>query len=116
MDDYCEVTFTGTKGGTYYTACNLVQYISDDNLVNTGSSTIYLYSSPQQSNNSYDIQISAFSYPSYYSGNTRYYITNATNISFNNRAHYYREHDMVEIVLLMCVVAVSFIRMLLPRR
>lgn len=115
MDDFCEVSWEGTQGGTYYVACPLVQYISDE-LVNTGNSTIYFYTSPQQSNNAYALSAAAFSYPRYYSGNNYYYVTNAHDVSFNNLSHYYREHDMVEIVLLTMVVSISFIRTLLHRR
>ena len=116
MDEFCEVTFTGDQGGTYYVACPLVQYISEDGMVNSGNSTIYLYTSPQQSNNSYAISIPAFSYPRYSSGYGTVYITNATNVSFNNRSHYFRESEYVEIILLTLLASISLIRLLLPRR
>ena len=116
MDDFCTVTFTGDQGGTYYVACPLVEYISEDGMVNSGNSTIYLYTSPQQSNNSYALSIPAFSYPRYSNGYNTFYITNASNISFNNRSHYYREFNTVEIVLLTLISAISLIRMILPRR
>lgn len=115
MDDFCEVSWEGTEGGTYYVACPLVEYISDE-LVNTGNSTIYFYTSPQQGNNSYALSASAFSYPRYGNNYNYYYVTDAYNVSFNNRSHYYRESGMVEIVLLTALAAVSFIRLLLPRR
>lgn len=115
MDDYCTVTFTGDQGGTYYVACNLVEYIDDESMVNTGSSTINLYSSPQQSSNSAAISIPAFSYPRYYSGNNYRYITNADNISFNFRSSFHREFDMVEIALLTLISSIHMIRLLIHR-
>lgn len=115
MDDYCEVTFEGDQGGTYYVACSLVEYIADD-MVNTGNSTIYLYTSPQQSNNSYALSISAFSYPRYSSGYNTYYVTNATNVSFNNRSNYYRERQMVDPVFSILISAVLLINLLIHRR
>lgn len=116
MDDFCTVTFTGDQGGTYYVACNLVEYINDESMVNTGSSTISLYSSPQQGTSTVAIQIPAFSYPRYSYNNNYRYITNASNISFNNRAYFERDYGMVEVVLLTMLVSVSFIRLLFPRR
>lgn len=116
MDDECTVTFEGDYGGTYYVACNLVGYIDDESMVNTGSSTINLYSSPQQGTNTTAISIPAFSYPRYGSGMSYTYITNAHNISFNHRANFMREYDLVEIALLTILASVSLIRLLLPRR
>lgn len=112
MDDYCTVTFTGDQGGTYYVACNLVEYIDDVSMVNTGSSTINLYSSPQQGTNTASITIPAFSYPRYGSGTNYRYITNARDISFNNHAYFIREFDLVEIVLLSFMVTFHLIRLL----
>lgn len=116
MDDYCTVSFSGDQGGTYYVACNLVGYIDDESMVNTGSSSISLYSSPQQGVSSVLIQIPAFSYPRYTYNNQYRYITNASNIRFNNRAYFIRDFDMVEIVLLALIGSISFIRLLFPRR
>lgn len=115
MDDYCEVSWEGTQGGTYYVACPLVEYISDE-LVNTGNSTIYFYTSPQQSNNSYALSASAFSYPRYYSGNNYYYVTNAHNVSFNNRSHYYRERELVDPIFSIIISAILLINLLIHRR
>lgn len=115
MDDYCEVSWEGTQGGTYYVACPLVEYISDE-LVNTGNSTIYFYTSPQQSNNSYALSASAFSYPRYYSGNNYYYVTNAYNVSFNNRSHYYRERELVDPIFSIIISAILLINLLIHRR
>ena len=53
MDDFCTVTFTGDQGGTYYVACPLVEYISEDGMVNSGNSTIYLYTSYYSAEDSY---------------------------------------------------------------
>lgn len=115
MDDYCEVTFEGDQGGTYYVACNLVGYIDRESMVNTGSSTINLYSSPQQGSNTAAISIPAFSYPRYTYNNQYRYITNAHNISFNNRASFIRDFDVVEICLLTLLVCVSFIRTMIRK-
>lgn len=115
MDDYCEVTFEGTQGGTYYVAESQVKYINGSNMVNTSNSTIYLYSSPQQGTNTAVISIPAFSYPRYSSGNNYYYITNAHNITFNNRANFVRNFDVVEICLLTLLASLCFIRLLFRR-
>lgn len=115
MDDYCTVTFEGDQGGTYYVACSLVEYIDDESMVNTGNSTINLYSSPQQGSNTNYISIPAFSYPRYYSGNSYHYITNADNISFNFRSHFYRDFDMVEIALLTLISSIHMIRLMIRR-
>ena len=114
MDDECTVTFTGTMGGTYYVACNLVEYI-DEELVNTGSSTIQLYPAIQQGNTQTNITIPALSYPYYTSGTVRYYITNASNVSFNNRANFYRESELAQIMLMATMATVAFIRLLVRR-
>lgn len=115
MDDYCTVTFEGDQGGTYYVAANLVGYIDDESMVNTGNSTIYLYTRPQQGTNEYTISIPAFSYPRYYSGSYYRYITNAHNITFNNRAYFIRDFDVVEVVLLTLLASLSFIRVIFRR-
>lgn len=114
MDEQCTVTFTGTQGGKYYVACNLVEYL-DEKLVNTGSSTIYLYPAIQSSSNQTNITIPALSYPYYTVNNVRNYITNARNVSFNNRAEFYRERNMVEIVLLTIICCFVAIRLLVRR-
>lgn len=114
MDDYCTVTFEGSQGGTYVVACNLVEYIGEG-LVNTSSNTIQLYSAVQQGQQQTNITIPAISYPYYSSGQQRYYITNAHSISFNNRAEYYRERNMVEIVLMCVLAAVMFIQLMVRR-
>lgn len=116
MDDYCTVSFTGDQGGTYYVACSLVGYIDSESMVNTGNTTINLYTQPQQGTNTSNISIPAFSYPRYLSGNSYRYITNASDISFNSRSFYFRDYDVVEIVLLALIASISFIRLLLPRR
>lgn len=108
MDDECTVTFTGTNGGTYYVACNLVEYL-DEQLVNTGSSQIVLYPSIQSGNQQTNITIPALSYPYFSDGYNRVYITNASNVSFNFRSAFYRERSMVSIVLLAVVVSLSLI-------
>ena len=115
MDDYCTVTFEGDQGGTYYVAANLVEFIDDESLVNTGSSTIYLYTSPQSGTNTAAISIPAFSYPRYGSGYDYHYITNAHNITFNNRAYFVRDFDVVEVVLLTLLASLSFIRVIFRR-
>lgn len=112
MDDYCEVTFEGDQGGTYYVACSLVEYIDNESMVNTGNSTINLYTSPQQGYNTNYLSIPAFSYPRYYSGNNYHYVTNAHNISFNNKSNFYRNFDVVEITLLTLLASLAFIRTL----
>lgn len=114
MDDYCTVTFTGTKGGTYYVACSLVEYLNEE-LVNTGSSTIYLYKDILQGSSEDTITIAAGSYPRYGSGYNYYYITNADNVSFNNRAYFYRERGLVDIVLISLLVSINFIRLMVRR-
>ena len=116
MDDYCTVTFTGDQGGTYYLPCTLVEYVSTNGMVNTGSSTINLYTSPNQSNNTAAITIPAFSYPRYSTGYGNTYITNASNISFNNRSYYYRDRGIVEIVLLTLLACLLFIRTIVGGR
>lgn len=114
MDDACEITFEGTRGGTYYVACNLVEYIGEE-LVNTGSSTISLYPDFQQGINQNTITIPALGYPYYTSGTQRYYITDATNISYNFASSFYRERGMVEIVLIGIVATLSLIHRMLGR-
>lgn len=115
MSDACTVTFEGTQGGTYYVACNLVKYLDNEHLFNTGSSTIYLYKNFLSSQSQTGLTIPALSYPYYTSNNVRYYITNANNISFNLTSSIYRELDMVQVVLLALVVAFSFINRILGR-
>lgn len=114
MDDECTVTFEGNRGGTYYVACNLVEYI-DEQLVNTGNSQIVLYPNIQQGVSQNTITIPALSFPYYTNGTTRVYITDAHNVSFNFRSSYYRERQMVNIVLIAVVVSVMLINRLLSR-
>lgn len=112
MNDECTVTFEGTEGGTYYVACPLVKYLNSK-LVNTSNSTIYLYKNIGQGTQSGTISIAPYSYPRYVSNNIYYYITNASNISYNFASSFYREFDVVEIVLLSLIVVISLINRLL---
>lgn len=112
-DSGCQVTFEGTRGGTYYVACNLVEYIDEQNLFNHSNNNIILYPSIQQGNSQDTITIPALSYPYYTSNTYRYYITNASNISFNFKSAFYRERSMVSIVLLALVVTISLINRIL---
>lgn len=111
MFDECEVTFEGSRGGSYYVACNLVPYISE-NLTNTGSSSITLYPSINQGNSQNNITIPAVGYARYTSGTSTIYITNASKVTFNLASQYYRQRDLVEIVLLGLVVTITLIRMI----
>lgn len=115
MNDECTVTFEGTRGGTYYVACNLTKYVNKK-LVNTSNSTIYLYQDIQQGSQSYSITIPSLSYPYYTSGSNRYYITDAHNVSFNKLSSFYREFDVVEVFLLASVVVFCFMARLLNGR
>lgn len=115
MDDECTVTFDGDQGGTYYVPCNVVGYISDDGLYNTSNSSISLYTGIQSGNSTAYITIPAFSYPRYTVNNQYRYITNARNISFNNKANFIRNFDMVETYLLSLLALVSFINLIVRR-
>lgn len=110
-DNVCQITIDGSKPGDYYVPCNQVQYLSS-NLVNTGSSTIYLYDSLDSSNTrSAAITIPALSYPYYISAgsyNTRVYITNITDVRYNLASQFYRlqgfQYQSVSLVLMFLVV------------
>lgn len=105
MDEACTVTFDGSHGGTYIIPCDRVSYINND-LVNTGSSSFNGYLDYSQGNNVNYITFASNSYPSYRgTGVTTQYITNASNVTFNNRAHFYREFD-IACLLVMAVIAV----------
>ena len=98
----CEITFTGTGGGTYIVPADQVKYISKD-MVNTGySGTIYLYpSGTVQSTRQNYIALQPGLYPRLYNANSYNYteIQNASNVSFNVTAQYYRNKDYIEIGL-----------------
>lgn len=113
MNDECTISFDGDEGGTYYVACNLVKYIDKDNLVNTSSNTIYLYKNILQGSTQTTLYIAPYSYPRYSYNNTYRYITNASNISFNRVSSFYREYDLVNIVLLSIILSVTLINRLL---
>lgn len=115
MDDYCEVTFEGDQGGTYYVSESQVKYINGSNMVNTSNSTIYLYKNIQSGSGQYTLSIPAFSYPRYSSNNTYYYITNAHNITFNNRSNFIRNFDVVEVCLLTLLACICFIKLMVRR-
>lgn len=99
----CTVSWDGSASGTYFVPCDQVKFI-DDNLVNTSSETILLYRSVN-GNNSYNsnIVMPALSNPRYYSGNTYYYVTNASNIRYNAISYYYREIDYLYLGLIFFI-------------
>lgn len=114
-DTGCEVTFTGSHGGTYTIPCDRINDIRDD-MVNIGNSTIYLYPSGQAlTDSSYPyISIERGHYPRYYSSNYQQYdyITNAANVRFNFLGNYYREKvfitPMLELLLAFCLIVRLF--------
>ena len=110
----CEITFTGTGGGTYTVPADQVQYISTD-LVNTGSSsTIYLYpvGNPQSTRVNY-IALQPGLYPRYYNQNNYSYteIQNASNVTFNVKAQFYRNKDYIQIGLWFILTFYCIIRL-----
>lgn len=98
FDGACTVTFDGDHEGTYYVACTYVQYI-DDELKNTGSTTITLYPVFRDGTNQNTISISAVSYPQWVptGSSQRTYITNATNVTFNATGNIYRNLPYIEL-------------------
>lgn len=106
MDDACTVTFEGDYGGTYYVPCDYVVNIGS-NLVNTGGSSFRGYKNITAGSASEYITFNVDQYPSYYiSYSNTHYITNAHNVTFNNRAYFYREKDIV-IILLLLILGLS---------
>lgn len=111
MDENCTVTFEGSHSGTYIVPCDRVEYINDS-LVNTGSSSFNGYLDYPTNNTNNYITFPADSYPYYRSsGVTNSYITNASNVTFNNRAHFYREYDIAALLVMAVIAVCSLTRM-----
>lgn len=93
MPDFAEVTIDGSYPGTYLVPVNQVQYLTDE-LLNTSSSTIYLYS---VYGNSYpQIRIAANSNPVYYTQNnySGVDVSGVTSVEFNFTANIYRAQSI----------------------
>lgn len=116
MDDYCQITFTGDHGGTYYVACDQVQNISS-RMFNTGNSSINLYKNIRQGINQEYISIAALSYPVYHpaSGSNTSYITNASVTGFNDRGYYFREYQILDLSLTVTLTILLLINVFLRR-
>lgn len=118
MDDFCTFVLEGDHPGTYYVPCDRLEDITKDGLINTGSSTIYLYTSPRTNSNESYITLRTLYHPYWndsrgtsYSG----YFTNARIVSYNSYANYRREYDLVSFVLLFLVAFSLLIRVFMKR-
>lgn len=116
MDDFCKITFTGDHGGEYYVSCDQVGYITNE-LINSGSSNIYLYPSIRQGNNQEYISIAPQSYALYHpaSGYNNVYITNASVTGFNNRGYYFRDYQFLDLSLCVTLTILLLINVFLRR-
>lgn len=110
----CEITFSGTGGGTYTVPADQVKYISKD-MINTGySGTIYLYPSGSvQSTRQNYIALQPGLYPRYYTSSSYNYteITNAADVTFNVKAQFYRNRDYIEIGLWFIITFYVLVRL-----
>lgn len=104
--DGCTVTWEGDHGGTYYIPCDRVEYLNDE-LINTGSTSFNGYETITSGNDSPYVVFPVNQYPYYYqSYSQRSYITVADNISFNAKSHFYKEFDLV-LIIVVGIVAVG---------
>lgn len=108
--DGCTVSWEGDHGGTYYIPCDRVEYLNDE-LINIGASSFNAYDSVYQGNNYAYITFPVNGYPYYRSSGTNYqYITNASNITFNAKSHFYKEFDLALLIVLAIIAVCSLTR------
>lgn len=106
MDSGCTVTFGGDYGGTYNIPCNAVNSFSDG-LYNNSSNGYTIYTNINHGGTS--LTCNSMSYPSYRSGQYTYYIQ-PENVTFNDRAMFYRQTQFFEPVIMFCLLAICILR------
>lgn len=94
MDGYCEISFDGTGGGTYYVPCDRVGDLNEEG-VNLGSSTFYGYSSIYGSYYDRRVTFPSLAKPRYNSSynSQAVVIENLSNLVFNDKALMYRRYE-----------------------
>lgn len=118
MDDFCEITFDGTGGGTYYIPCDRVGDLNAQG-ININSSSFYAYSSIYGSNYDKRVQFPSLAKPRYYSSDSYNYtvITNMSNIQYNNRSNYCRRYTQSNFyAILLIVLAINILTNMFLRK
>lgn len=112
MTDYCTVTIDGSHGGTYYVACDQVEYLTSD-LCNNSNSTINLYPTISADHTGNYIRVTGLGTPEYRaSGSYQQWvaITDISSVTFNSRSHVYRESSLVLLFALFLVCIASIVK------
>lgn len=109
--DACTVTWDGSHGGTWYVPCDQVGYITDD-FINSGVSSITLYSSISQGGSVDRVIMPANQYPYYraQNGYNNEYLDVVQNVRYNWVSNFYRDRPVVDIFVLMIVSLFCVIR------
>ena len=105
MDGYCEISFNGTGGGTYYIPCDRVGDLNEEG-ININGTSFYAYSSIYGSDYDKRIQFPSLAKPRYYTSSSYNYtvINNMSNIVFNDKALMYRrygQYDFYPVLLIL---------------
>lgn len=109
MNDFIEITIDGTYSGTYYVQANLVKYLTDK-CINTGSTTIYLYSNIDGQDRSPYIVCETYRLPYYRStGYQTTYINNISNTSYNAVGYFYRNYDLISLFVYFTLALASIL-------
>lgn len=119
MDGYTTITIdSGTVSGTFYIPANQIQFLDQETLVNTGSSSITLYRDIANSSSYYRERIvcASFTQPVYYSGSgssNGVYLSDASITSYSPLAQLYRDSYLFEpllIFLLFLLVTLKVVK------
>lgn len=118
MDGYCEISFDGTGGGTYYVPCDRVGDLNEEG-INCSSTSFYGYSSIYGSDYNKRVQFPSLAKPRYYTSNSYNYtvIENMSNVVFNDKSLFYRRYGQFEFYpLLLIVLGINILANMFLRR
>lgn len=101
MDGNCTATFSGTLGGTYYIPCDTVSDF-DDALVYYGDTPFYIYDDINHQGHSLYVQPACT--PAYKNNDDLWVYISPADVSFNDRAIWYRSYSdlIVFCLILLC--------------
>ena len=106
MDGSCTVTFGGSFGGTYYIPCDAVNSF-DDSLVFYGDTRITI--SDSLNHLGHTLYCQPYCTPAYIDSNDQYVYLSPSDVTFNSRALFYREYDLI---VMFCLISILVFRVL----
>lgn len=113
----CEVFITGGQvEGTFFTSCDNVKFLGDK-LENYGNSSIYLYKTKANTQDSFNpyIIISPYKYPRYYGSRTQSQtieLTSIQKVSYNGLGNFYHYRSFLDTGLIFSVFIIMLLTLL----